>query len=243
MLMLESYFDDSGHHRRSEIAVWGGILGETEKLDFLDRKWKERLDNPAPGKPPLKAFSLSDCKAGVGEFVPDAYNRAECDELRCHIRNIIINSGVCAIAYAVDARVWNDLMPPDNDVTPDMLAFGHCLMAATETSIGRSEEITAIFDKGCEGRVVSIIEAVRTLYPGKFDKISYGWRAVALTRPLQAADTIANEFNEYCHKYIYNPQETPGPHLRHLLDNIAEARGHIMGTDEIMELFHSEGFG
>jgi len=75
--MLEFYFDDSGTHNGSRIAVWGGVVGYKQYMQELEEAWKARLQCPCDGKPPIKAFHSSHLAASDGEF--KGYNQAERD--------------------------------------------------------------------------------------------------------------------------------------------------------------------
>ena len=75
--MLEFYLDDSGTHRGSKAAVWGGVVGYAEYFDELESKWREMLACPCEGRPPIKQFHSSHLAAGKGEFM--GYSDAERD--------------------------------------------------------------------------------------------------------------------------------------------------------------------
>src|SRR5437588_11737895 len=68
IIMSMGYFDDSGTHGSSEVVVWGGLMGTESQWLKFERKWKIKLAEPLPGKPPLKRFHMFDCEARVGEF-------------------------------------------------------------------------------------------------------------------------------------------------------------------------------
>ena len=89
--MLEFYFDDSGTHKGSRVAVWGGIAGYKEFLEELEIAWKAQLSHPCDGRPPIKAFHSSHLAASDGEF--KSYSEAERDLTRYNFRKIIVEAG------------------------------------------------------------------------------------------------------------------------------------------------------
>jgi hypothetical protein len=66
-----------------------------ERLQF-EVDWAEKLKDPAPGKPPLKKFHLSNCNARKGEFA--SYNRTEQNFVIREFRQIIINARLTSVA-------------------------------------------------------------------------------------------------------------------------------------------------
>src|SRR4051794_36222543 len=97
--MSMGYFDDSGTHGSSEVVVWGGLMGTESQWLKFELKWKAKLAEPLPGKPPLKRFHMAECDAGDGEFI--GYNRGELDAVTHDFRQIILDAGVYGYAAGV----------------------------------------------------------------------------------------------------------------------------------------------
>jgi hypothetical protein len=58
-----AYFDDSGTHKQSEIAVCAGYIASVEQWRHFERNWKE-ADNGEHFMP----FHTADCRAGRKQF-------------------------------------------------------------------------------------------------------------------------------------------------------------------------------
>lgn len=220
LLMMRSYFDDSGTHGGSRSVVWGGILGDSQILDDLDQQWLALLACPLPGKPPLTKFSLSKCRSRAGEF--EGYNLAESDGLRHDFRRLILDAGVAVIGYAVDVDAWNDVAAGHPGVpigTAERFAFGLCGQIATGVADSNNEKMTVIFDEGRKSENESMIEAVKE-GAFKFDLTTYDFAPVERTPSLQAADMIAGELYLYSLEWLDNREAEPNPHMKHLIDNI-----------------------
>jgi len=112
LAMLRAYFDDSGTHDASKIAVVAGLFGTEGRMDGLDRNWKKHLERPLDGmKAPLRRFHMTDCQASQGEFA--GWSRTETDYFCHQLRTVIIESGVSAYVIACARKDWDDLIIGD----------------------------------------------------------------------------------------------------------------------------------
>jgi hypothetical protein len=59
------------------------------------------------GKPPLRRFYLSECNACDGDF--GSYNRTESDAVIHDFRQIIIDTGLIGVVFAIDRPAWDHL--------------------------------------------------------------------------------------------------------------------------------------
>jgi hypothetical protein len=110
LLILRAYFDDSGTHSGSDVAVMGGLIGTSEQWERFELAWAEKLANPLPesGKPPLRMFHLGACNARADEFA--GYRDAEQDAVIHDFRQIIINARLTSLAMAMDKQAWDELV-------------------------------------------------------------------------------------------------------------------------------------
>src|SRR4051794_21439412 len=108
LAMLEFYLDDSGTHKRAEVAVWGGIVGYPQFLQELSDAWERQLLAPCEGKPPIRAFHSSHLFNGWGEFA--GYSEREKDLTRVNFRKIIVDAGVTLLAYGISVVDWEELV-------------------------------------------------------------------------------------------------------------------------------------
>ena len=220
VVMLAGFFDDSGTHAGSPIAVWGGLIGSLAEFEKLDTAWRALLAAPLNGKPPLEKFSLANCIAGEGEF--ETYNRGERDHIRYLFRNLLAPLDIAPLAYAVDAKAWDSLLTPQQRGflgDAQNKAFFGCLEAVHGYSVRVKEHMTLHFDAGQKGRALnSVLAAYEDAHPSFNHFVSVTFSPVKGLTGLQAADMIAGEaFRYYSRNPINQPPEPDDPHLKDLV--------------------------
>ncbi|HET7083146.1 MAG TPA: DUF3800 domain-containing protein [Rhizomicrobium sp.] len=209
-VMFQGYFDDSGTHDGSRIAVWGGLIGPSENFDQLDRRWRALLARPLEGKPPLKKFSLAKCINGEGEF--SSYNQADRDLVRRRFREAIIETDVAALAYIVYAEDWEQILTArDKEYMgkAQNICFKSLLQDMTKYAVGENEHVGLYFDAGQQGLdAKAILYAWGSTHPEFNEKVSVTFSAVASLTGLQAADIVAGE--AYRHGlHLKDPKKHP----------------------------------
>jgi hypothetical protein len=219
LIMLQSFFDDSGTHAQSTVVVWGGVVGTVEQFTDLEQRWIAALACPPFGKAPLKKYSQSDCRACSGEF--SSYNRAESDHLQYVFREIVIQSSVVGVCYGVDTAAW------DRHVTgrlrefirgPESAAYGLCAKKSFDLSELNEDKISMVFDLGRQSDFMHLLwQSAATLFPETANNASVSFIPVAATPGLQAADLIANYFYCFARDYLADKGNEPDPHLISLL--------------------------
>lgn len=216
--MLECYFDDSGTHAKSTIAVWGGILGSADGIRNLCKRWRELLTEPFDGKQPIKKFSASHCANAFGEFAE--YKPAERDLLRRRFRDVIIEEDVFPIAYIVSVRDWDAVL---NCMEKRLLgvaqhaAFKGCMDIMGRIASESGENISCHFDEGqFTVGINSVLTAWRLTNSQVETRISTEFSSVAAVYGLQAADTIAYDAYQYG-VHLEDPERHPlSPHFEDL---------------------------
>jgi hypothetical protein len=240
---LEAYFDDSGTDARSEVVVWAGVIGPVSHFDKLDAAWGEMLREPLPGKPSLKKFGAADCRHASNEF--EYYRPAERDALRYRVREIIQSSGLDAIAYAIQKKLYDSVIRGRvrrDYGEPSGIAFASCADMALQVSqkLG-NVPLNCIFDAGQQK-----MDPALDLYVRDAEKrarlngipVSYGFAPVAGSFGLQAADTIATEHFWYAVESLDQPYPAPKPHFLSLL-NMVEPVGWTMTEHELQAIRRS----
>ena len=221
VLMLQAFFDDSGTHGDSGVVVWGGIVGSIPQIQMLERAWDLMLSEPLPGKSKLSKFGLSDCKNRKGEFVD--YNYGESDALRYRAREIIQQSGVKCIAYAVPIVLYNTIIRGRvrrDFGEPDGLAFASCADFAIQVSQNfNGAPLACIFDKGRSFKSEMLyIQDAEKRANALGVAVSYAFAAVSDSYGLQAADTVATEHYWYGIDCLSTDEPEIKPHFKSLID-------------------------
>lgn len=238
--MLHCYFDDSGTHDGSRLAVWGGLAGATGHFLELDAAWRRLLAEPLPGKAPLKKFALADCRAGEGEFAN--YKPAERDRIRYLFRQVILDSGMHPFSFAVDAKAWDDI------VTGEMrdaykcgasgVAFSGCADLAIKLTgkMPISSQMACVFDKGQRRpEMLDLLKDAETRAANASVSVTFTFAPVADVSGLQAADTIATEHYWYGLNVLAGKEEERSPHLMSLITRV-KTRAYILQRPEILSL-------
>jgi hypothetical protein len=218
ILVLAAFFDDSGTHPNSPVVALGGLLGTEEQWNAFGVAWAELLDNPLPGKPPLKKFHLSPCRAAEGEF--KTYSHVERDRITHLFKHVILDIGLVTVAAAVNRIAWNELVVGDIaaelDGGPEQLCFVKCVDAVFQIIRVRKpgQRIIIAFDQGIRPQ----LELWARFYKTQSDKYpelaGIGFAQVSEVLALQGADLIATETYQYAQAWLRNPVEPKAnPHF------------------------------
>jgi hypothetical protein len=224
MITLKAYFDDSGTHASSAVAVVGGLMGSSEQWLEFEYLWSAKLAAPLPGKPALRKFHLVDCNAGGGYFID--YKLAERDLLIHDFRQIIIDCKLISFAAAVDRKAWDELiLGASRDRLGDGLAYcvDNCVQETIKVANGHKDgdRIAIVFDRGMWAPFLEQITKPYTYPLGRPQVVSITALSVQDCLPLQGADIVATENYYHAVEWLRLGDETlPRAHFRHYLDNM-----------------------
>lgn len=240
--VLRAYFDDSGTHNPSPVAVWGGVVGTVEQFEELEARWDEMLASPFSNRPRLKAFSVGDCRWHNNEF--KTYSEAESDALRYRARKIMEDAGIRAIAYSIPVKLYDSIIrgrARRDYGAPSGIAFASCadfaLQISEQTRPG-GVPLSCYFDKGQADQYPNLAMYIREAEgraAAKGVPITYGFAPVAGTYGLQAADTIATEHYWYALDCLKNPNPRLKPHFQSLI-KMTNPKGFTMGVEELTKM-------
>ena len=217
--MLECYFDDSGTHASSKIAVWGGLVGSAEQFDKLSLEWAKVLADPLDGrKPSLRKMQLSSLRSHQGEF--REYNQGETDLLRKRFRDIIAASGVECVAYIVNCDDWLKASTPlDRQYLGDARNFAFQGIMEFVAAVAKLDDsgVSCHFDQGARDFAAHVIESAwKITRPEEYKKAHFTYSSVEAVLPLQAADMIAHEAYHYGLHLIEPKKHPENPHFADL---------------------------
>lgn len=238
--MLHCYFDDSGTHGGSRIAVWGGLVGASGHFFDLDRRWRELLAEPLPGKPRLAKFGLGDCRWGHGEF--EGYKPAERDRVRYLFRQAILDSGMHPFSFAVDVGAWDAIVTGEMRSAyacgADGVAFSGCADLAIKLSgmMPEKSQMACVFDRGQrKSELLSLLNDAEQRAEIAGTSITYNFARVVDVTGLQAADTIATEHYWYGLNVLDGKEDERSPHLMSLITRV-KTRAYILERPQIIKL-------
>lgn len=200
-MKFQAYFDDSGSHVSSPIALWGGFVGTPKQWETLNSQWRAKLAEPMAGKEPLTKFSLGDCKHQKGEF--KLYDSFQTDIIRKEFRQIIQDVGVVGVACGVDTTSYRtEVLGWANHFfgkSPTAFTLGGVLeytMQYVMSNYPNFEHVAFSFDQGQETEhIKELFDRGGKLFGRKYPDITSDTYDLVRHCPgLQAADTLATEF-------------------------------------------------
>lgn len=237
--MLEIYFDDSGTHKGSRVAVWGGIVGYKEYLSEFEVAWRERLVRPCDGRPSIKAFHSSHLAASDGEFA--GYSEAERDLTRYNFRKVIVDAGLTVLSFGVSLDDWDDIVTGPSRMllgSGERLIFGLAVLKVCIVTKVEKQPLSFQFDRGRRtSELDSIIQPALDVAEVAGHSVSYGFSPVAESMGLQAADLVAHETYQFFTQYLDDKSAMPGPHLRRLIEDAHDFRAAWMDKEQIQSMF------
>ncbi|MGC2780894.1 MAG: DUF3800 domain-containing protein [Bradyrhizobium sp.] len=243
--MLAAYFDDAGTHTTSRVVVWGGFMATADQWKVFDLAWRRKLARPLPGKKGLSKFGLADCRSRIKEFTD--YSMAESDLLQNEFRQIIIDSKLVGLAYAVDRLEWDRLANAAAQAffgDAETVVFSACFNGAMERADRVFTDVKMLslhFDLGRKSKKLdSIVDRVTKAHEGTPGAVNISFDPVKECTPLQAADMIATE--NYWHAGgILAGESNPRPHFAHFLQR-GHTNGYILQEAEILMTLKQYGF-
>jgi uncharacterized protein DUF3800 len=208
--MLRAYFDDSGSHRDSDVVLWSGLFGNQYQWEHFEKLWAAKLQNPSPGKVPLKRFHMANCQAADGEFL--GWSRTATDFLIHELGDIILRCGLHSDGAAISRKDWDDLVT-GNLRTALGDAEGYSLRMAFVRALkwarmkGGESKIAFIFDrrKEREGegkRIFELFEHYARIESSGVTPVSVAFSDSYNVLPLQGADMLAWEQYRYATEHL-----------------------------------------
>lgn len=208
--MLTAYFDDSGTHADAEVVLWNGLFGNNFQWDHFNKLWTAKLQNPSPGKEPLKRFHMANCQAADGEFL--GWKRTETDFLVHELGGIILKCGLYCDCAVISRKDWNELITGDlltalGDAEGYSLRMAFVRASKWARDTGCSDKIAFVFDRRQERekegkRIYALFEHLSKIEPTAVAPVSIEFSNSHQVLPLQAADLVAWEYYQHAREYL-----------------------------------------
>jgi hypothetical protein len=212
------------------------MVATKQQWALFEEAWLTKLLKPLPGKPPLKKFSMAQCRAHQGEFLD--YSQAESDAVTHDFRQIIIDTELASTVSVVDREAWDELIVGKlREVLGDaeQPCFINCIDRSCEWAAEQpgDDRINLVFDRGRKSKP---LEEVIKLYENnaRFPMLSsIKFAEVAKTPPLQAADMVVTESFWYAQQWLENACTAAArAHFRNYIRNM-RCEGQIIGRPDI----------
>jgi hypothetical protein len=235
--MLEFFFDDSGAHDGSNVAVWGGIVGHSQFIEQLKNSWGKLLAEPIRGKPAISHFRSYDLSRGIRQF--EGYKEAERDEARYNFRQAIIDAGVSVVANGVSVPDYNEIVTGkirEALGSAERFILGKAVQSGCRAVAPQPEPLALHFDKGALTRpdLKSVITLAVEAAKLKGDDVRCCYSDVKETMPLQAADLVAHETYRYFCQFLKNRSAQPDAHYKALFHNSYDFHAGLFSRDELV---------
>ena len=229
---MTAYYDDSGTHEGAKVLLMGGAIGNEAQWGAFEAGWAKFLTEPTKGKGPIKRFHMYDCEQSLKEFA--GWARADSDNAIHNARTVMLESGLRGYSAGVEVAPWNELVTGRLRVImgdPERSVVTQCIIKTIALGLALGEEkIQFVFDNRpnrneANKRIHDLFQAF-----GQLDAEHPAMGGIAFlnsmeTRPLQAADVVANEYYRAIQELLKPPGERKlRAHWRRL-----EESGNFMG--------------
>jgi hypothetical protein len=231
-VVLKAFFDDSGTHLESDVAVMAGLIAPEDEWATLETEWRIALDDLG-----IRKMHMASCENARRDFA--GWDRDRRDRAIARFCGIILKRNACMLISAVSRSTWNAVAPytllGKRFAQPIDYCFNACMRYAMQTirgSVGR-EPVAITFDGREEslGYWQRLASAYEEVWPERVAGFAFGNMEKVL--PLQAADMIAYEaFVFECARGRQEKEPTPRPNFSKLVSALQFKGG--FATEEIL---------
>ena len=206
MLVLDAYFDETGHGHDANTKFLGiaGVLARAEAWKKVEGKWKEALDSEG-----LPYFHMREYSFSVGAFKNWGKDETRSRKIYGALWNIILEAELIPLGGFVPLGSYKqELTGQEHHVFRDayFLCYMQCLRyLAQYVEFDLVSSVATFFDdkKGFKGEAFRIHDVLTHRFKGKIPRpIFCNMRKVL---PLQIADIIAYESKKELERQLLEP--------------------------------------
>lgn len=210
MLVLDAYFDETGHGHDANTRFLGiaGCLARAEAWKKVERKWKEALDSEG-----LPYFHMREYSFSVGPFKDWSKDEDRRQRIYGALWKIILEAELIPLGGFVPLGSYKqELTGQDYHVFRDayFLCYMQCLrFLAQYIEFDLVSRVATFFDdkKGFKGEAFRIYDVLTHRFQGKIPRpIFCDMRKVL---PLQVADIIVYESKKELERRLLTPEKKP----------------------------------
>lgn len=217
MLMLDAYFDETGHSADPNTRILGiaGCLTEAKLWKKVESKWKEALKSEG-----LPYFHMREYSFSVGEFKGWKGDEARRKKIYDALWKIILEAELIPLGAFVQLDNYKlELTGQEHLILGDayFLCYLQCLkFLAQYADFDLISNVATFFDNkpGFRGEAFRIHGALSHHFMGKIPPPVF--RDMRVFLPLQIADIIAYESKKEFERQLFTPEHKPRPGFRNL---------------------------
>lgn len=221
-MVVEAYFDESGHSADSSVVAVAGIAAPVEIWRWFDRAWQALLE--AGG---ISHFHMVQLENRRGEFADwtEDFRHAFLQNLIQILR--MPDFFPFGIAFLMED--WNAMPQWRREWFKDPYATGvSIMMQIVAGSFSNLDKLNFVFDRipRLTGAANDASDFARSEARPKGIIGSFRFASSQDTLPLQAADFIAYEFGKYARNRVSDPERP----VRWTMEKLAEGNCSFFGT-------------
>lgn len=223
MLMLNAYFDETGHEDdpNAKIAGIGGLMAPAYGWEAFEQKWQKALDDEG-----FEYFHMSEFAQSVGQFRKWKDDPPERSAYYERLWDIIVDVQPLFAGCFFPLQEYRTLLSKSQRKAIEdvyFVAYTSCVGTVfhyCHEQMNSTNQIAMFFDnkEGFKGRAFEYYDKILEIGKGRFDdKIPPPvFRNMRKLLPLQAANIVAYECSKEYGRRLYSPQYDVRPGFKRI---------------------------
>ena len=214
---FEVYFDDSGTHSESDIAIGSCFVAPKEQWDWFVKNLDEAREREG-----FDCFHMADCMAGRKEFA--GWNDVKRERVLRWLTEIIRTRATIGFSCGVPRKAWDEYTPERYVAIVGKRQYTFAVRSVMgiieqwRTKFGYTQPMRYVFDRMSQGKgeIMAIMDTAMEFPSDCLKKYGvvkggYSFEDKRAFKPLQAADMLAWETYNYMRTVVIpNRPSDPG---------------------------------